>query len=387
MIQIQMPTECMQRFITFFLGSIVSTAKKMLGTLQIILVNVAIFFGQYLIVATALNFQYGNAGIPNMSNNISVATGAFVVSSVVLKICMWIAGFAGLNLRPDWVYDNPRNVTALTAFFKANPYLSLSLFLMSIALALVIGSLLGWVIASLSGGLRSSMLMVFLFVLSGAGSVIAANNSFIAGGTMGAFVPNFLAWYPGENMLILALCTMIVGLVCYFTIRTMLNSPFGRLMRATRENEWTVLSTGKNVVDIRKKVMMFSSGMMAVTGVLMAFYYNFVQYQMFTRNDLTFWPWLMVIIGGAGNNAGTMIGVIVGVGLIRGFSMVNMIFGDLIAASRQTALIGFLENLVLGALLLLVMIYKPRGLIPEKKHIIPGINYKGIIKEDLEEPT
>jgi len=359
----------------------------MLGSTQIILMNLAIFFGQYVIVATALNFQYGNAGIPNMSNNISVATGAFVVSSVVLKICMWIAGFAGLNLRPDWVYDNPRNVTALTAFFKANPYLSLSLFLMSIALALVIGSLLGWVIASLSGGLRSSMLMVFLFVLSDAGGVIAANNSFIAGGTMGAFVPNFLAWYPGENMLILALCTMIVGLVCYFTIRTMLNSPFGRLMRATRENEWTVLSTGKNVVDIRKKVMMFSSGMMAVTGVLMAFYYNFVQYQMFTRNDLTFWPWLMVIIGGAGNNAGTMIGVIVGVGLIRGFSMVNMIFGDLIAASRQTALIGFLENLVLGALLLLVMIYKPRGLIPEKKHIIPGINYKGIIKEDLEEPT
>jgi branched-chain amino acid transport system permease protein len=359
----------------------------MLGTTQIVLMNLAIFFGQYVIVATALNFQYGNAGIPNMSNNISVATGAYVVSSVVLKICIWIAGYAGLNFGPDWVYDNPRNVTILTAFFKMNPYLSLSLFLMSIALALVIGSLLGWVIASLSGGLRSSLLMVFLFVLSDAGSVIAANNPFIAGGTMGAFVPNFLSWYPGQNMLILALSTLIVGLVCYLTIRTMLNSPFGRLMRATRENEWTVLSTGKNVVDIRRKVMMFSSGMMAVTGVLMAFYYNFVQYQMFTRNDFTFWPWLMVIIGGAGNNAGTLIGVIAGVGLIRGFSMVNMVFGEVIAATRQTALIGFLENMVLGALLLLVMAFKPRGLIPEKKHFIPGINYKGIISEELEEAT
>jgi branched-chain amino acid transport system permease protein len=359
----------------------------MLGTTQIVLINLAIFFGHYVIVATALNFQYGNAGIPNMSNNISVATGAYVVSSVVLKICMWIAGYAGLTLRPDWVYDNPRNVTALTAFFKTNPYLSLSLFLMSIALALIIGSLMGWVIASLSGGLRTSLLMVFLYVISDAGSVIVANNAFIAGGTMGAFVPNFLAWYNGENMLILSLSTLIVGLVCYFIIRTMQNSPFGRLMRATRENEWTVLSTGKNVVDIRRKVMMFSSGMMAVTGVLISFYYNFVQYQMFTRNDFTFWPWLMVIIGGAGNNAGTMMGVIVGIGLIKGLSMVNMVFGDLIAATRHTALIGFLENMMLGALLLLVMAYKPRGLIPEKKLFIPGINYQGIISEELEEAT
>lgn len=365
----------------------VSTTINMLTPLQIVLVNLAIFFGQFVIVATALNFQYGNAGIPNMSNNISVATGAYVVSSVVLKICMWIAGYAGVALRPDWVYDNPYNVTAITALLRENPFLSLALFLMSIALALVIGSLTGWVIAALSGGLRSSLLMVFLYVISGAGKIIAANNPFIAGGTMGAFVPNFLSWYPGENMLVLALSTLIVGLVCYFIIRTMQNSPFGRLMRATRENEWTVLSTGKDITRIRRNVMMFSSGMMAITGVLIAFNFNFVQYQMFTRIDYTFWPWLMVIIGGAGNNAGTLMGVIVGVGLIKSISIINMVFGDVIAASRQTALIGFLENMVLGALLIIVMAFKPRGLIPEKKLFIPGIDYEGLIREELQEST
>ena len=93
----------------------------MLGSLQIILVNIAIFFGQYLIVATALNFQYGNAGIPNMSNNISVACGAYVVSSVALKISMIVTGYLGLTFRPDWVYDNPYNVTILNTFLKSNP--------------------------------------------------------------------------------------------------------------------------------------------------------------------------------------------------------------------------------------------------------------------------
>jgi ABC-type branched-subunit amino acid transport system permease subunit len=63
----------------------------MLSTYQIMLINPAIFFSQYVTVATALNFQYGNAGIPNMSNHISVAYGAYVVSSVI-RICMWILG-------------------------------------------------------------------------------------------------------------------------------------------------------------------------------------------------------------------------------------------------------------------------------------------------------
>jgi len=359
----------------------------MLGSLQIILVNIAIFFGQYLIVATALNFQYGNTGIPNMSNNISVACGAYVVSSVALKITMMITGYLGLTFRPDWVYDNPYNVTILNAFLKSNPFLSLALYLMSIALALIIGSLLGWVLAFLSGRLRSTFLMVFLYVISDAGGVIAANNPFIAGGTMGAFVPNFLSWYPGQNMLILSLSTLIVGLVCYFTIRTMQNSPFGRLIRATRENEFTVLSTGKNITKIRRNVMMFASGMMAITGVLLAFYYNFVHYQLYTRNDYTFWPWLMVIIGGTGNNAGALMGVIIGVGITRLFSTINTLYGTIIASTGQTALFGYLENMVLGALLLIVMTYKPRGLIPEKKHYIPGIDYKGIISEEPQDPT
>ena len=132
--------------------------------------------------------------------------------------------------------------------------------------------------------------------------------------------------------------------------------------------------------------MMFSSGMMAVTGVLIAFNYNFVQYQMFSRNDFTFWSWLMVIIGGAGNNAGALMGVMVGVGLIRGFSMLNTVFGDVIVASEQTALIGFLENMALGALLL-AMVFKSRGLIPEKKLFIPGIDYEAMIHEELQEAT
>lgn len=291
----------------------------MLGPLQIVLINVAIFFGHYVIIATALNFQYGNAGIPNMSSNISVACGAYVVSSIVVRICIWIAGFAGLTFRPNWVYDNPYNVAVLNVFLRVNLLLSLALFLLSLALALLIGSLLGWVLASISGKLRTTYLMMFLLIFSDAGGLIAANNLYIAGGTRGSFISSFLSWYPGEHMLIVALSTLIVGIVCYFIIRNMQNSPSGRLMRAARENEWTLMSTGKNVTKIRREVMMFSSGIMAVTGVLLSFCFSFVQYPFFPRVNYTFWPWLMITIGGIGNNAGALVGV----HILRGFSPIN----------------------------------------------------------------
>ncbi len=138
----------------------------MLTIWQIVVINFAIFFGHYVIVATTLNFQYGNAGIPNMSNNLSVACGAYVITSVVTRICMWLLGMAGVVFRLNWVYDNPYNVSLISAFLETRPLLGFSLFLLSLALALVFGNLLGWVLASISGRMRASTLMVLLYVVA-----------------------------------------------------------------------------------------------------------------------------------------------------------------------------------------------------------------------------
>ncbi len=347
------------------------------------LMNFAILFGQSLIVAAALNFQYGNAGIPNMSNNLSVACGAYVTSSLVIRISMMIMGMAGVTFRPDWVFDNPYNVFVITNFLKTRPLLGISLFMLSLALALVFGILLGGLIAMMSGRLRASILMVLLYILASAGDVIASNLTWLAGGTHGAFVPNFLSWYPGENMLVVAVTTLLVGLFCFFIIRTIQNSPFGRLMRAVRENEWTVASMGKDVVRIRREVMMFSSGMMAVTGVLIALYYNYVQYKFYDQLTYTLWPWLMITIGGMGNTAGSLIGVIFGIGIQKAITTFNMLYGSAIAASGRTALFLILENMVLSVLLLLFMAFKPFGIIPEKRLYTPKIDYKNLIEEEL----
>jgi branched-chain amino acid transport system permease protein len=352
-----------------------------LDVTSILLVNFIIYFGQYVIISTALNLQFGNAGIPNMSSNISVACGAYVVSSVVIRICMWIGGAAGLIFKPDWVYDNPYNVSMITKFLESQPILSLSIFVLSLALAFVFGSGLGWLLGSLGGRLRATRLMILLLIVSDAGGLIAANNEFVAGGTLGAFVPNFFAWYKGEHMIIIALVILIVGMVCYLITRTLMNSPFGRLMRAVRENEVTLESTGKDVEQVRRQVMMFGSGMMAVAGVLLSFYYSFVQYQFYDRVTYTFWPWLMITIGGLGNNAGAFLGTVICVSTLKGINIIHQMVAPGLIGTQWVRLIGYFEDIALGSLLLFFLIFKPRGLIPEKRLNITGINYDGIINE------
>ena len=354
----------------------------MLTIWQIVVINFAIFFGHYVIVATTLNFQYGNAGIPNMSNNLSVACGAYVITSIVTRICMWLLGMAGVAFRLNWVYDNPYNVSMISAFLETSPLLGFSLFLLSLALALVFGNLLGWVLASISGRMRASTLMVLLYVVAQAGDVLVANESWIAGGSQGAFIPNFLSWYPREDFLIVAVTTMLVGLLCYFVVRAIQNSPFGRLARAVRENEWTVMSMGKDVGRIRRGVMAFSSGMMAVTGVLIALYYRYVEYGMFDQVSYTIWPWLMITIGGIGNNAGSLVGVIFCVGILKAISTFNLFYGGVIASSGKAGLLITFEEMMLSMILLAFLIYKPNGLLPEKRLHIPGIDYRRYLMEN-----
>ena len=69
--------------------------------------------------------------------------------------------------------------------------------------------------------------------------------------------------------------------------------------------------------------MMFGSGMMAVAGVLLSFYYSFVQYQFYDRVTYTFWPWLMITIGGLGNNAGAFLGTIICVSTLKGINIIT----------------------------------------------------------------
>ncbi len=364
------------------LGILSSLPTAIEGTNRLI-VDIAMFFGLLVIVAMALNFQYGNAGIPNMGCAVQVIIGAFTVSAVVVRLDFWIASMAGVKLDDwndpfKWIYSNPNNVIATNAFFKANALLSMGILLLSIGIALVFGALIGYLLALPAIRLRATYLMIVLITMADASQIIGRNVTWISGGTLGVFIPDVFAWYPGDRGVITAVVTLFLGLVSFMVFRTMLNSPYGRLMRSLRENEVTVASVGKNVVGIRRNILMFASGVTAIAGVMNVYYLGFSNEGNYQRAYWTYWPWLMLILGGPGNNAGTFLGAAVIIALRRIIIVYKFEISQFFFFP-----ISYLEDILLGGLLVIVMIFRPNGLIPEKLLYIPGVNYSKMIKEEV----
>ena len=352
------------------------------GTARLI-VDIAMYFGLFVIVAMALNFQYGNAGIPNMGCAVQVIIGGFTVSALTTRLIFSMAKSAGVELRPwagdfDWVYNNPFNVDVTNTFIKDKPMFGMSMLLFSLAVALILGAVIGWIIALPAIRLRATYLMIVLITMADASQIFGRNIPWISGGTLGVFIPDIFKWYQGDRTILMAIITLLIGLVSFFIFRTMLNSPYGRLMRSIRENEITVGSVGKNVVGIRRNILMFASGITALSGTLLAFYFSYVVEANYQRAFWTYWPWLMLILGGPGNNAGTFLGCALVVAMRR-VIIVNKWFLQEVFFFP----IAYFESILLGVLLIVVIIFRPNGLIPEKLLYIPGVNYRRLVDEEV----
>jgi branched-chain amino acid transport system permease protein len=320
------------------------------GTARLI-VDIAMYFGLFVIVAMALNFQYGNAGIPNMGCAVQVITGGFTVSAITMRLLFTMIEGAGIELMPwatdyDWTYNNPANVRVANEYLTTNSTFGWSMLLFSIAASIILGALIGYVISLPAIRLRATYLMIVLITMADAAQIFGRNIPAIAGGTLGVFIPNVFAWYPGDRTVLTAVITLFIGLVSFFIFRTMLNSPYGRLMRAIRENEITVGSVGKNVVGIRRNILMFASG---------------------------------VILGGPGNNAGTFLGCALVVAMRRVIIVNKWFLQELFFFP-----VAYFESILLGVLLVAVIMFRPNGLIPEKLLYIPGVNYTMMVQEEVE---
>ncbi len=364
------------------LGILSSLPMAIEGTNRLI-VDIAMFFGLLVIVAMALNFQYGNAGIPNMGCAVQVIIGAFSVSAIVMRIMFTVIAAAGVPLDDwndsfKWIYSNPTNVGLANTYLTNNAAVAIGFFLLSLGVAVVLGAVMGYLLALPAIRLRATYLMIVLITISDASQIVGRNVTSISGGTLGVWIPNVFAWYPGDIGVIMAVVTLLLGLISFFIFRTMLNSPYGRLMRAMRENEVTLGSVGKNVVGIRRNILMFASGITAIAGVLNVYYLQFSNESGYQRAYWTYWPWLMLILGGPGNNAGTFLGAALIIALRRliivfKFEIQSLFFFP----------ISYLEDIILGGLLVVVMIFRPNGLIPEKLLYIPGVNYTKMVNEDV----
>lgn len=334
--------------------------------------NVVLWFSIYLIVALSLNVEYGYAGIPNFGRAMAVLIGAATVGYAVNRILMLILGIDGKIVEASGVLKSTAN-----AIISQNPLIGIGILIFSLLLAAFIGAIAGILFILPSVRLKQEYLTVTLLAVSEVLYLVLNYNSSIIGGCYGVSVPNVLAWIPEDwRVFSFAFLSLVIALIVYLFLERTLTSPYGRLLKAVRENEDVVRAFGKDILMIRIKTAALGSGIAALAGALYSLYSVNVIASTFFRVEWTFFPFLMVLLGGMGNNKGVALGVLSFVSVKLSLTMYKYEIRSLLHLPFEAF---WLEYVLFGIVMLLILYYRPEGLIKEKPVMTPPI--KQALKE------
>jgi len=163
-------------------------------------------------------------------------------------------------------------------------------------------------------------------------------------------------------------------------------SPMGRTLRAVRDNEDASAALGKDNAKMRRNVLIVASALAAMAGALYSFYVGSVEYDTWTRFAWTFWPFLIVIIGGVGNNSGVVLGAFFFTLIFRGLQQIQ----PYLPASNVFD-VNSIADLLFAFMLLLILFLRPEGIIREKsshtlkKGVLGKIVKSGTAEEEKKE--
>ena len=167
----------------------------------------------------------------------------------------------------------------------------------------------------------------------------------------------------------------IVLLALLWLAQMALRSPWGRMMRAIRDNETAAEAMGKDVTARHLQIFVLGSAICGIAGAMMVTLDGQLTPGSYQPLRYTFLIWVMVIVGGSGNNWGAVLGGV----LIWWLWVIvepvgNALFGLLSSAlpagspvtSHLQDASAHMRLFTMGLVLLLVLRFSPRGLIPEK---------------------
>jgi branched-chain amino acid transport system permease protein len=272
-----------------------------------------------------------------------------------------------LGLNVQWGMTGLVNLGAV-AFFAVGAYTSALLAVGGVSLLLAWPA--GVALAAIAGAglsvvalrLREDYLAIVTLGFAEVLRLFLLNEAWLTRGANGVTgIPRPLhGWFSGHYQLFYLLLVLVaVGLV-YAALERVHRSPFGRVLRAIREDEVVAAVAGKPVFRFKVQAFALGAGVSGLAGVLFAHYLAYVEPNMFLPQE-SLYVWLALILGGSGNNRGALLGSLVLLGLLEGSrfakDVVPFLTGVRLAAAQQ---------IVVGLVLVVMMIRRPEGLLPEK---------------------
>ncbi|MCC0030338.1 MAG: branched-chain amino acid ABC transporter permease [Brucellaceae bacterium] len=304
------------------------------------LVSVLIAGGIYAILCLALNVQWGMGGLFNAG----------------------IAGFFAVGAYTSAIVTTAADDRHLGGFDLPVPF--------GLAAAALTAGITGWAVAKICVRLKSDYLAMASIGIAETLRLIIVNEQWLTNGSLGiAGIPRpFDGMVQGRSadLVYLAVVWAIV-LAVYILTQRLHDSPWGRTLRAIRDNEDSARAAGKDVDFFRLQTFIIGAAIMGVAGGLSAHYFKFLSPSATEPLLVTFLVWVMLMAGGSGNNRGAILGAVT----IWFIWSATEIFSNRLPPDWITRS-SYIRMLLVGLLLQFVLQRFRSGLLPEKS---PKIHY------------
>jgi branched-chain amino acid transport system permease protein len=298
----------------------------------------------YAIICLGLNVQWGQTGLFNVGVAGFVAVGAYASALLTTPDDPARVGGFGLPIAAGWLGG------ALAA------------------------GLLTFLVGAVTVRLRADYLAIATFGLAVMVQLAILNLEPLTGGPFGiGFIPRPFATYAGDPALFAALnlgVLLLVVLALYLALERLLRSPWGRVLRAIREDETAARALGKRADRFRLQAFAIGGAIMGLAGAVQAHFIGFIAPENYLPM-LTFQVWAMLIVGGSGNNRGAILGAVVVWGL---WAVSSTVVASLFPAGQQ-ARAAALQIVLIGLALCAILLLRPRGILGEarviSRHLAP----------------
>ena len=315
-----------------------------IGGIIAYLVSLAIVAGIYAVFCMGLNIQWGYTGLFNIGIAGFFCIGAYTSAMITTPAptgvyARYVHQLFGLNQPFIFGLIGAAVICGIVAFLIGVPTLRLGEDYLAIATL----------------GIAETFRLVF------------NNEKWLGNGARGltGLPQPFNDWvdprYYNYIYLIIVVCSMIL---IYMLIERAIRSPWGRVLRAIREDEVSASMSGKDVFSFKMQSLVFGAMVMGVGGALFAHYTKAISPDIFTPLYGTFIIWVMLIAGGSGNNKGAILGAYV----IWSIWIGTQFLTDLLPYTLK-ARAPYIRFLVIGILLEVILIWRPQGLLGEEKKV------------------
>ena len=297
------------------------------------LISLGTMGGIYAVMCLGLNLQWGFAGLFNAG----------------------IAGFFAIGAYTAAILTTPDSPTYLGGFGLP--------IVVAWPIAMLMSGAVAWAIGRICVRLQGDYLAMATIGIAEVIRLLIKNEEWLTAGTRG--IPNIARPFetlpaPWNNLAYMALVVVLAAII-YWAAERAWASPWGRALRAIRDSDIAAAAIGKNVTQFRIEAFVFGAMIMGLGGALSAHYFKFLGLSATEPLMVTFLVWVMLIIGGSGNNRGAIVGAVLIWVIWSATELVtNRLPGEWITRT------SYIRVLLIGALLQVVLQRFAKGLVPER---------------------